>query len=144
MLHHIDQESRLYVIHDGNGYSCLGFEYARKRTEGLAVWLSRSAPNPDVWGMEEGYRTYQAFLDLGREHHARTGLRCPAELTPELVGLERKRVEVVDRWGEKRRFWVGKSTGWMPCHLEIATTRSSGGPAVMGAPFKSVRVVRAR
>ena len=144
MLHHIDQERRLYVIHEGNGFSCIGFDSARKRTEALTAWLNRPAPNPDLWGTEEGYTAYKSFLDLGREHHAKTGQRCPAELTPELVGLERKRVEVVDCWGEKRRFWVGKSTGWMPCHLEIATIRSSGGTAVMGAPFKSVMVVRTR
>jgi len=48
---------------------------------------------------------------------------------------------VVDRHGERRRFRVGKSTGWMPCHLEIARCNSTGGPAVTGAPFQSVRIV---
>ena len=71
----------------------------------------------------------------------RNKLRCPVELTPELTGLEGKRVEVVDRYGERRRFIVGKSTGWLPIHLEIARRNSSGGPAVTGAPFQSVRIV---
>ncbi|WP_157698714.1 hypothetical protein [Geobacter sp. DSM 9736] len=72
--------------------------------------------------------------------HQQTGYRSKAELTPQLIGLEGKRVEVVDCYGGKRRFWVGRSTGWIPCHLEIDTRRSSGGPAVTGAPFRSVRV----
>ena len=78
----------------------------------------------------------------GEALHQETGKRCNADLTPQLVGLEGKRVEVVDRHGETRRFWVGKSTGWFPVHLEIARRDSSGGAAVTGAPFQSVRIVR--
>jgi hypothetical protein len=66
-------------------------------------------------------------------------LRDNRSLTPQLVGLEGWRVEVVDKWGEKRRFIVGRSTGWKPCHLEISRRTSLGGSAVMGAPFQSVR-----
>lgn len=50
-------------------------------------------------------------------------------LTPQLVGLEGWRVEVEDVGGVKRRFIVGRSTGWWPCHLEIARRNSSGGTA---------------
>lgn len=63
------------------------------------------------------------------------------EVAPQLVGLEGRRVEVVDAYGETRRFTVGRSSGWMPCHLEIARRDSNGGPAVTGAPFKSVSVI---
>jgi hypothetical protein len=59
-----------------------------------------------------------------------------------LIGLEGRRVEVVEADGQRRRFKVGKSTGWIPCHIELANERSSGGMAVMGEPFKSVRVIR--
>lgn len=48
-------------------------------------------------------------------------------LQPQLLGLEGWRVEVVTLEGEKRRFYVGKSTGWRPCHLEIHNRRSMGG-----------------
>lgn len=48
-------------------------------------------------------------------------------LSPQLIGLEGWRVEVVTTYGEKRRFIVGKSTGWRPCHLEVLTRRSLGG-----------------
>lgn len=66
---------------------------------------------------------------------------CPfrdeSDLTPDLVGLEGWRV-LATRWakdeagdivgeGETVRFYVGKSTGWKLCHLEIARRDSMGG-----------------
>lgn len=65
------------------------------------------------------------------------GFRDESELTPDLVGLEGWRV-LATRWerdeigtfigeGETVRFYVGKSTGWKPCHLEIARRDSMGG-----------------
>lgn len=61
-------------------------------------------------------------------------------LTPQLVGLEGWRVEVVTTYDETRRFIVGKSTGWVPCHLEIARRDSHGGPAA-SKEYKSVRTL---
>ena len=29
--------------------------------------------------------------------------------------------------GRENRFYIGRSTGWIPCYLEILTNRSSGG-----------------
>jgi hypothetical protein len=89
------------------------------------------------------YNAYTALMERAAAYCQRNDLRCPVELTAQLVGLEGKRVEVVDRHGERRRFQVGKSTGWMPCHLEISRRNSTGGPAVTGAPFQSVRVLSA-
>lgn len=58
----------------------------------------------------------------------REAIRDNSGLSPQLIGLEGWRVEVVAEQGEKPyRFIVGKSTGWRPCHLEIKTTRSHGG-----------------
>lgn len=60
-------------------------------------------------------------------------VRDNSGLTEQLKGLEGWRVEVIDCYSdeegqpEARRFIVGKSTGWRPCHLEIKTTRSMGG-----------------
>lgn len=48
-------------------------------------------------------------------------------LSPQLRALEGWRIEVIDMNGEKRRFIVGQSTGWRPCHLELKNTRSHGG-----------------
>ena len=141
----VNAEQELYVIlcHHGRqrGYTCLGFDVCIRWGNGIAAWLAENgvpsvAIDESERGTLEAYARYQALLQAGRELNQHTGKRCPVELTPQLIGLE-----VVDRYGERRRFNVGKSTGWMPCHLEIARCNSSGGPAVMGAPFKSVRVV---
>ena len=57
----------------------------------------------------------------------RGAIRDNSGLSVHLIGLEGWRVEVVTDYGETRRFIVGKTTGWRPCHLEIARRTSSGG-----------------
>lgn len=59
-------------------------------------------------------------------------------LSPQLTGLEGYRVEVVDTHGEKRRFIVSRSTGWVPCHIELNNRRSLGGMAA-DRHYQSVR-----
>ncbi len=54
-------------------------------------------------------------------------MRDNSHLTPQLAGLEGYRVKVIDMAGEVRKFIVGKSNGWRPCHLEIASRNSCGG-----------------
>jgi len=142
----INEDQRLYVIPCGRGYTCLGFDVLMARHNALAAWLRlEGLPADDLPAEARGtlpaYEAYDALLAQGADYCRRTGKRCPVELTPQLVGLEGRRVEVVDCHGQKRRFQVGRSTGWMPCHLEIARRTSSGGPAVMGAPFQLLRVV---
>jgi hypothetical protein len=68
----------------------------------------------------------------------RDRLRSDAGLSPQLIGLEGYRVEVVTNYGETRRFIVGRSSGWKPCHIEIPRRNSSGG---MGAErhYRTVR-----
>lgn len=134
----------MYVLRCGDGYSCLGFAYAAKRTADVAAWLraagkplERDSAEP---GTPDAFALYNAAMAAGAAHNRATGERCPVELVPQLIGLEGKRVEV--RHGDEvRRFIVGKSTGWMPCHLEIKTRASTGGGPVWGAPFDSVRVI---
>ena len=70
--------------------------------------------------------------------------RDPSGLTPQLVGLEGWRVEVATTYGETRRFIVGRSTGWRPCHLEIARRDSSGGGSADRAYTTVQRLYRAR
>ena len=142
----VNTEHRLYTIPCGNGYSCLGFDVLMDRHNAVAAWLrSEGRPARDLpaksLGTLRAYSEYSALKDRAAAYCRRTAKRCPIELTPQLIGLEGRRVEVVDCDGQRRRFQVGKSTGWMPCHLEIARRNSGGGPAVMGAPFQSVRVV---
>ena len=142
----INAEQELYVIPCGDGYSCLGFDVLLARYNAIAEWLRKEGLQqddlpPDARGSMRAYTAYRTLLDRAGAYCQRNKLRCPAELTPQLTGLEGKRVEVVDRHGERRRFIVGKSTGWLPIHLEISRRDSSGGPAVTGAPFQSVRIV---
>ena len=142
----LNTEQELYVIPAGHGYTCLGFDVCLEQHRAVAGWLRGEGIGaddlpPEARGTIRGYKAYRTLLDRAGAYCQRSAKRCPAELTPQLIGLEGKRVEVLDRHGERRRFQVGKSTGWMPCHLEIARRDSSGGPAVTGAPFQSVRIV---
>lgn len=62
--------------------------------------------------------------------------------TPQLTGLEGRRVEVVDSHGQKRRFWVGRNSAkaQVRIHLELKLRTSTGGyPA--DASYQSVHVV---
>ena len=132
----LNHEQQLYVIKTDYGYSCLGFDVCRDQTLAYAKWLGKTEL-PVPYASIEAYQLYETLVD----EIIATGKRCDAELCPQLVGLEGKRVEVTDAYGKTRRFYVGKSTGSIPIHLEIARKNSSGGPAVMGSPFKSVRVI---
>ena len=69
-------------------------------------------------------KTWDALTPAQKEQQ-----RSSAGLTPQLIGLERWRVEVLDLYGNKRRFIVGRSTGWVPCHIELKTRHSDGGGA---------------
>ena len=63
-----------------------------------------------------------------------------SDLTPQLIGREGTRVEVVDMSGNKRRFQVGKSNGWKPVHLELYNRRSLGGGSA-DKEYKSVKFI---
>ncbi len=147
----INAEQELYVIpsyHRGkvSGYSCLGFDVLLRKANAVADWLVSEGQHAtripaEGRGTPRAYGAYLALMSQGSAYNRDTGKRCPAELCPQLTGLEGKRVEIEYEDGTTMRFWVGKSTGWMPCHLEIARRNSSGGGQISG-PFKSVRVIR--
>jgi hypothetical protein len=72
----------------------------------------------------------------------RERIRDNRSLTPQLCGLEGWRVEVTDTDGSPpRRFIVGKSTGWLPIHLELANARSCGGDSA-SKQYATVRKLR--
>lgn len=141
----INEDQQLYVIKLSHGYSCLGFQVCEERYDKLAVEMTLRTgmkhPFPAVVGTLARYSQYQDLTKAASQYSQATGYKFQCELTPQLKGLERKRVEVVDAGGHKRRFIVGRSSGWMPCHLEIKRRDSTGGMATYGAPFRSVRVV---
>ncbi|MFH0921817.1 MAG: hypothetical protein V1913_15825 [Fibrobacterota bacterium] len=71
--------------------------------------------------------TQQKWDSLSREEKER--VRDYSGLTPQLKGLEGYRVEAITTYYQKRRFIVGRSTGWIPCHLEISRRSALGGPS---------------
>ena len=73
--------------------------------------------------------------------HQREQMRDYSDLRPELSGLEGYRVEVLDADGEKRRFIVGRSTGWRPVHLEIERCGSRWGGPCDSRGYKVLRVL---
>ena len=136
----INKEQRLYVIESDNGFSCLGFDVLTRWASALQKEMNYSEWNEKP-GTKEAYEHYQRLLSEAQERNRATGWRSVSQLHPQLVGLEGKRVEVIDCDGEKYRFIVGKSTGYIPCHLVIKSKGSSGGGPVDYRVFKSVRVI---
>lgn len=135
MLKSIDTESKLYVLTCGQGSTCLGFEVAQQRMERLAAELDETLPELEL-GTEAHYLAYSALHSKA----AASGRRFNCELSPQLAGLEGYRVEVLTDYGETRRFIIGKSTGWLPIHLEVSRKTSSGGGAAE-RHYKSVRTL---
>lgn len=139
-LHSINEPARLYVMPCGGGFSCYGFDVLDRKARAVAAWAKVAPPLATI-GTRGHFEQCAAILDHGARYAAETGTRCDAELTRELIGLERRRVEVTEPDGTRRRFWIGKSTGWIPCHLEIKTTRSTGGGRVYFPAGSRVRVI---
>ncbi len=139
----INKKQKLYVIPCGKGYSCLGFKVLQDRNNRLALELDRKdlMLANDKLGTLEAYDAYIKLTGLAMERYNRTGIQLKAELTPSLVGLEGRRVEVVDVDCETRRFIVGKSTGWIPCHIELHNVRSTAGMAAH-KDYVLVRIIK--
>lgn len=140
----INKEQGLFVVPSGGGYSCLGFEVCKKRVNALAVELDQPIWTGSLKNkrhLNRLYNQYKTLVELARQRNKATGWRSKSQLTPEFIGLEGKRVEVTDCWGQRKRFIVGKSTGFIPCHLEIKQKRSTGGCAVCGSPFINIRIL---
>jgi hypothetical protein len=130
-----------YIIKSDAGVSTLGFDVCLGRIERYALNLGILDIPKAERGSRAAYDVMQTLMDALREIFEETGERAVADLSPQLNGLEGFRVEVVDEPGEApRRFIVGRSTGWLPCHLEIPRRDSSGGlPARL--EYHSVRTI---
>lgn len=153
-LSKINSESRLYVIECGAGFSCYGFDVLDRKARAVALWIGAQSlvasdkamaadwlKNRPAVGTAEHFAACDEMMTQGAAFSALTGKRCGAELVPALVGLEGRRIEC-DYYGERVRFNVGKSTGWMPAHLKIHNSRSHGGEALAADSVSNVRVIR--
>lgn len=129
-------DQKLYVIPCGKGYSCLGYEVAYDRAYRLRCWLTEKG-EPVPPGIPEAPMARYTYLEELQKQAKRfcdaNNIRCTAELHPLLTGKEGKRARYTYADGKRKSFIVGKSTGWLPCHLEILTRRSSGGGAISHA-----------
>lgn len=145
-----NEETKLFVIPCGDGFTCLGLDVCRELAAKLAAELGETLVEDYREKRFDSplalYADYSRLIEMARKKNAETGWRSQSELTPELIGLEGKRVEIVHQWKDgaevKVRFQVGKSTGFIPCHLAIARRNCHGGPAVCLGKIKSVRVIR--
>ena len=136
----INLEQKLYVLPCGKGFSCLGFDVAEKKRVVYMQWLGLPVQSVEI-GTDHAYAEYLRALELVRIRCNSPGVRCTVELVPELVRYERRRVEITYPDGQKTRFIVGVSTGFIPIHLEIKTRRSSGGGQVYFPEGSTVRLV---
>jgi hypothetical protein len=129
----LDYKRELYLIVGNGGTSVLGWDVVQERIERLHLAFGEPEPPAVPRGSLEAYDTLVNLQERAKRHYDETGERCVANLTPQLIGNEGWRVEVVDHEGdEPRRFIVGRSTGWLPVHLEISRRNAhGGGPARM-------------
>ncbi|ECV8069509.1 hypothetical protein ABQ22_24350, partial [Salmonella enterica subsp. enterica serovar Typhimurium] len=128
ILNSINKEQRLYVMKAGAGFTCYGFDVLNRKAAGVLQWLKSEgraaemvlgAKRIDVTaldiparvGTKKHFTACDKVIDAGRAYALAAGRRCDVELTPQLVGLEGRRVEVVDDAGITRRFIVGRSSG---------------------------------
>jgi len=136
----LNTEQSVFVISTQDGYTCLGFKVCQQWTRDIAQELGRSDLEPTAFGTLDAYRQYEAVLEAARLRVSSGGQRLQCHLTPQLIGLEGKRVEVVDQHLDWRSFVVGRSCGFLPVHLELASERARYGEPVSGAPFDFLRV----
>lgn len=134
----INKEQRLYVIPCGNGYSCYGFDILKNKLNLLATEYNKENLIVKRAGTKKAYKNYLNILKIAEKRFEVENYRSKSQLIKEFIGKEGKRVEVITDYGETKRFIIGKSTGFIPCHLELKQRNSSGGSSVMGYPFKRI------
>ena len=141
-----NDEQQVYVIPAGGGYSCLGYDVCLKRARKYAAWLRALgirayAPSKAKRGTIEAYQRYEQLVKRIKQLNHTRNIRCGEGLEPRLIGLEGCRIEVTTPEGDTRRFNVGMSTGWIPCHLEVANRASSGGGSAYIGPKDTIRKI---
>lgn len=139
-LHLINKEQRLFVFNSGGGYSCLGFDVVLRKINALSKELNIEKPNFRA-GSKASLKFYYKIVKIASDKHQKTGWRSKSGLYKPFIGHEGKRVEVTYNSGETTRFYIGKSTGFIPCHLEIKRSDSTGGGAVLTDSIKTFKFI---
>ena len=136
----INKTQELYVIPTGdNGYSCLGFDVCIKRGKALAEEMGLEFIVKR--GTITAYNKLQSLYKIAHKKHKISGWRSTSELYKPFIGHEGKRVEVSYNDGTKERFYIGKSTGYVPCHIMVKKINSSGGGAVLTDSIQSFKFI---
>ena len=135
----LNPDGTLYIVNKSAYY---GVDHADRNIRAVSAWMNIPTDNIPEKGTPEHYHYYKMIMNKGAEHAHKNNVKCEHHLkTSQLHGLLGRRVEVVTMYGETRRFNVGKSTGWMPCYLEVENARTRGGCAAE-REYQSVKVVR--
>lgn len=95
----LNRRQRLYVIAEGNGHTCLGFDVCERLARHLAAELGREIPDTVKPGTLAFWRLWQDLLAAGSEK-SRTGWRSAAQYTKEQIE-KRQRCRALKVW-EKR------------------------------------------
>ena len=143
----VNESQGLFVVECGGGYSCLGFDAAQRKINAVSDWLAANGSYLRHESYERGslehYAAYQEAMRQGSDFAAKTGKQCNADLFPDFIGREGERVECT-MYGERVRFYIGKSTGWYPSHLALKRRNSSGGCSVCVRDISDVRFLGER
>lgn len=138
-LEKINHEQQLYVLKCGTVLSSYNFENFHKKAVAVADWLQVKTPVAEH-GTVEHFEQCAELMNRGQVYASASRKTCPGNLSPQLIGLEGCRVKVITDDGQERRFWVAKTTGWMPAHLEIPRSNTAcGNPAQHH--YKSVQAI---
>lgn len=138
-----NDEQGVFVIPTSGGYTCLGYEVCERRTMALANEMKVQVKAVSK-GTIEAYEEYLRMCEMASDRNAATGWRSESELIPEFIGNEGRKVRVVTSYGETMTYTIGKSTGYIPCHLMIMRSNAMGGGAVVGHPFKSIEFLTSK
>jgi hypothetical protein len=149
-----NDEQRLYIVDHGDHLTTLGYDVCAERTERILAELVGRLKVDEKWldempdvdrGTPDAWNVYMTVLEMLKLACEDADEQAVYSQSPQLMGLEGWRVEVQDTpESATRRFIVGKSTGWAPCHLEILRSNADGGlPArhdyYMVTPIQRVR-----
>lgn len=124
----VNNVNEVFNVPCGNGYTCYSFKYINQMNRSIRDELCMATPVASI-GTIEQYEEYERAINAAKSRFEKHNMQMDCGLHPKLKGLEGYRIECI-RNGEKVRFWVGKSTGWIPSHLAIHNTRSRGGDAI--------------
>lgn len=136
-LYSINKEQRLYVIKSGAGFTYYGFYVLDDKIKKLCIDLGIDNLIKRK-GTKKAYCFYIKLLSKVHQRFQKTGQKSNIDLIPEFIGKEGRKVRVIDKNGKTKVFIIGKSTGFIPCHLEIKQYRSIGGSAVYDYPFQKI------